>query len=424
MTEKYLPSDRSDEGLKKGVAKYGQPVPERELGKHVERTPSEKKNSGDECICGEHARQHKEECPLAPKKNAGNKCPECGVLVRLSHELPSGKRAHECPQCHQEWDAKDLVNDGEAAAPASGDVDSGKLGYEQPMATTTKKRGEAENHEGNPGPIMHDVENGDPKAEAEEIARHAEGIKHEVEEIMENAEGKPGTHPFVFVDTSGEEVRVDATSEEAAWDKLAADYATPVSDIKGMGIHLKNDFEPGCGCGHQYGEHHPGDDSSFPCGLCKCATYHKAAGKNLDFKENASVDDMAKDKGHGDFSNKEKPNSPDSTFTDPERAEQDDVMEGPYTRQNDLTYKGYTIKSPVDENFGGYRCEVWKDGRAILITSTTHKSPSDALKEGRDRIDSGEGIKWSYSNDTAPDRSILRDGVSTGENRYGRREKA
>lgn len=561
----FLPSERDHKGVEKGAAKYGQPVPERETGKHIERKP--------------------------PLKNEGE-------------------------------------------APASGNVDSAELGYEQPMKTTTKKREEAENdgykydcqcghgkgshsdgknqcnlcdcqsvvmenHEGNPGPIM---DNGDPKAEAEEIARHAEGIKHEVEELLENGDtsiersvggswdraskdrrvgmlfivgissetaekmrnlnwssldsslkralvegaqsgklsldnasdeecegcgnafpvadmkdingqgpycpacyrsgmemltnqgpsGKSGTKPFVFVDVHGEEVRVDATSEEAAWEKLAADYATPVSDIKGLGIHLKNSGI--CReCGHSSDSHSQGTSVSFHSGArceqpgCKCVEpYHLANaivpagspcpgcgkkvtpgddGKGRIFscrrcgkkvcsecdkgddeplcpscsRRNTSVDDMAKDPGHGEFSNEEmcpscnlpkrmyRPeepekklcgnrqckdfkNSPDGTFTEPEKAEEDELLEGPYTRQNAKTEYA-VVKVP----------QGWE------VTKNGSKS-GEIFEDEREAKDRAKYLNHFYGddlqNDTRINRLILRDGVDAGNERYGKKENA
>jgi hypothetical protein len=134
---------------------------------------------------------------------------------------------------------------------------------------------------------------GDPKKEAEEIARHAEGIAHEVEEIMENsgpeylvtydgpkakdvqvtlrlgrsmtdsqiddyfkshytqptkihkiekinnASGKVQYKSFIFVDQNGETEKVEAATESQAWDKLGKNFGMTAGDIKRMGIKLQ-----------------------------------------------------------------------------------------------------------------------------------------------------------------------------------------
>lgn len=43
---------------------------------------------------------------------------------------------------------------------------------------------------------------------------------------------------FVFRDANGEEETVEAADENAAWDKLAHDFATPLADLKAMGLKL------------------------------------------------------------------------------------------------------------------------------------------------------------------------------------------
>jgi len=55
---------------------------------------------------------------------------------------------------------------------------------------------------------------------------------------------------------------------------------------------FRNAFKPGCGCGHQYDDHHPGEGGTFPCGLCKCASYHKRPGEELDLSKRNDADPL------------------------------------------------------------------------------------------------------------------------------------
>lgn len=48
---------------------------------------------------------------------------------------------------------------------------------------------------------------------------------------------------FTFLDTNGEEETVEAADENAAWEKLAHDFATPLAELKGMGMKLVNTNE-------------------------------------------------------------------------------------------------------------------------------------------------------------------------------------
>ena len=59
-------------------------------------------------------------------------------------------------------------------------------------------------------------------------------------EGIENASGKREGKNFRFIDKNGEIHSIFAMDEEDAWDQLSRNFGTPIADIKGMGIKLKN----------------------------------------------------------------------------------------------------------------------------------------------------------------------------------------
>lgn len=84
---------------------------------------------------------------------------------------------------------------------------------------------------------------------------------------------------FTFRDVNGEEETVEASDENAAWEKLAHDFATPLSELKGMGMKLvrQNKKENAAGmcaiCNHDKSNHNDSTNKCSGGSSCLCAGF-------------------------------------------------------------------------------------------------------------------------------------------------------
>lgn len=212
--------DRS-ENLKKGSLKFGTPVVENTTDPiEVKKAIDKFKASRDSYV--KELEAHKKTLELAQKSGEAGSIREAAHLVK------------EC---------QDKLGQIKTELSILENEDSANLGFQQTEKTTTADR-EKDNSTADglaDDPDAGQVSNDDDaKADALQISKLAEGIEHEVEEIVkENASGKSQYKSFIFVDSNGETEKVEAATEAEAWKKLERDLGTSTVDMKHMGIKLK-----------------------------------------------------------------------------------------------------------------------------------------------------------------------------------------
>lgn len=240
------------------------------------------------------------EDPSHVKENAGNKCPECGVLVRLSEADENGKRTHECPQCHQKWDNRDLTNAGHldarpwaAAATEERAVWLELAGQDINLAT-----------EADWNRLSQDVKKALQDVYDKPASANIPGG------VYNNAAGLSGKKKFIFKDADGQEETVEAETLDKAWSQLADIFGEPASTLKAIGVkfvrensdpegdldeieraadgikheveELKEEGLENCSCGCAPSDHTPdaAGNVKCPCTCAECAAMKSAALEN------------------------------------------------------------------------------------------------------------------------------------------------
>ena len=168
-------------------------------------------------------------------------CPECGWLVSAA-EFDRGLRS-TCPNCKQAIPVETGMENASSKCPNCGG--SGEVSY-----------------------------TGDcPECGGSGKYSNASGLQKK----------------FTFRDTNGEEETVEASDEAAAWNKLSADFATPLDELKQMGLKLVRTNAGSGDAGnmreaivHRYGKELASGDLSASC---KKALSDLAASAGLDIRQ-------------------------------------------------------------------------------------------------------------------------------------------